>query len=87
MVLVARAPIGWARGYAARLVDAIIADDTTRENRGRALVSTAPPIPGAVVGPLIGLGLYELVGQKFRPLLWIALIPTVISVGARVPHP
>ncbi len=34
-----------------------------------------------MVGPLIGLGLYELVGQRFRPLLWIAIIPAVLSVA------
>ncbi len=67
--------------------DAIIADDTTPASRGRAFgFHRAADTAGAVVGPLIGLGVYELVGQQFRPLLWIALIPAIISVAARVPH-
>ena len=41
---------------------------------------------------MIGLGLYELVGQRFRPLLWIAVIPAVVSVALvflirERPHP
>ena len=35
---------------------------------------------GAVVGPALGLGLYELLGQQIRPLLVIAVIPAVLSV-------
>ena len=33
-----------------------------------------------MVGPLIGLALYEAVGQEFRPLLWIAVVPAIASV-------
>ena len=34
---------------------------------------------GAVVGPLLGLALYELLGHRLRPLFWIALVPAVLS--------
>lgn len=62
--------------------DAIIADDTTAEDRGRSFgFHRAADTAGAVCGPLIGLGLYEALGQRIRPLLWIAVIPAVLSVG------
>lgn len=73
--------------------DAIIADDTTPANRGRAFgFHRAADTAGAVCGPLIGLGLYELVGHRFRPLFWVALIPAVASVSLvflirERPHP
>jgi MFS family permease len=62
--------------------DAIIADETTPANRGRAfgfhrMADTA----GAVLGPLIGLALYWGLGHRLRPLLWIAVIPAVGSVA------
>ncbi len=61
--------------------DAIIADETTPANRGRAFgFHRAADTAGAVCGPLIGLGIYELVGHDFRPLFWIALAPAVVSV-------
>ena len=73
--------------------DALIADDSTPANRGRAFgFNRAADTAGAVVGPLIGLGLYELIGQKLRPLFFIAFIPAAISVGLiflvrERPHP
>ena len=36
---------------------------------------------GAVVGPLIGLAAYEALDHRIRPLLWIAVIPAVLSVA------
>ncbi len=35
---------------------------------------------GAVVGPLIGLAGYELLDHEIRPLLFIAIVPAVLSV-------
>ncbi|MFN8018899.1 MAG: MFS transporter [Acidimicrobiales bacterium] len=82
MVLAARFTDRVGKGLRGPPRDAIIADDTTPENRGRAFgFHRAADTAGAVVGPLIGLGLYELVGQQFRPLLWIAVIPAVLSAG------
>ena len=82
MALAARVTDRVGKGVRGPPRDAIIADDTTPTNRGRAFgFHRAADTAGAVVGPLIGLGLYELVGQEFRPLLWIALIPATISVA------
>ena len=35
---------------------------------------------GAVVGPLIGLAGYELLDHRIPPLLYIAIVPAVLSV-------
>ncbi len=81
MVLAARVTDRVGKGVRGPPRDAIIADDTAPADRGRAFgFHRAADTAGAVVGPLIGLGIYELVGQRFRPLLWIAVIPAVLSV-------
>lgn len=93
MVLAARFTDRVGKGLRGPPRDAIIADDTTPENRGRAFgFHRAADTAGAVVGPLIGLGLFELVDRDFRPLLWIAVIPAVLSVALvflvrERPHP
>jgi len=93
MVLVSRMTDRVGKGLRGPPRDAIIADETTPLNRGRAFgFHRAADTAGAVVGPLIGLALYELVGQEFRPLLWIAVIPAVVSVALvflirERPHP
>lgn len=93
MVLAARFTDRVGKGLRGPPRDAIIADETTPANRGRAFgFHRAADTAGAVVGPLIGLALYQLVGQQFGPLLWIALIPAVLSVALvflirERPHP
>jgi len=93
MVLAARFTDRVGKGLRGPPRDAIIADETTPANRGRAFgFHRAADTAGAVVGPLIGLGLYQLVGEKFRPLFWIALIPAALSAGLvflirERPHP
>jgi MFS family permease len=93
MVLVARFTDRVGKGLRGPPRDAIIADETTPANRGRAFgFHRAADTAGAVVGPLLGLALYWLVGKQFRPLLWVAVIPAVISVALvflirERPHP
>ena len=93
LVLVARFTDRTGKGLRGPPRDAIIADETTPANRGRAFgFHRAADTAGAVVGPLIGLGLYQLLGQRFRPLLWVAVIPAVLSAVAVLlirerPHP
>lgn len=49
--------------------------------RGRVFgLHRAADTAGAVVGPLLGLLLYELLGHRLRPLLWVAVVPAVLSV-------
>ncbi len=60
--------------------DALLVDDIPVEARGRAFgVHRTADTAGAVIGPLIGLGLYELLHHHIRPLLWIAVIPATLS--------
>ena len=88
MVLVARATDRVGKGLRGPPRDAIIADETTLANRGRAFgFHRAADTAGAVVGPLLGLALYEAVGQQFRPLLWIAVVPAGDQRRPGVPHP
>ena len=62
--------------------DALIAADTPPEIRGRAFgLHRAADTAGAVVGPLIGLAMYELLDHRLRPLFLVAFIPAAISVG------
>jgi len=82
IVLAARVTDRLGKGLRGPPRDAIIADDTTTANRGRAFgFHRAADTAGAVVGPLIGLGLYYAVDQNFGPLLWIAVLPAILSVG------
>ena len=81
MVLVARVTDRVGKGLRGPPRDAIIADDTTAADRGRAFgFHRAADTAGAVCGPLIGLWLYHALDRDFAPLLWIALVPAVISV-------
>ena len=93
MVLAARFTDRVGKGLRGPPRDAIIADETTPANRGRAFgFHRAADTAGAVVGPLIGLALYEAFDQRFEPLLWIAVIPAVLSAALvflvrERPHP
>jgi MFS family permease len=83
VVLAARITDRVGKGLRGPPRDAIIADDTTPANRGRAFgFHRAADTAGAVVGPLLGLGLYELLGQRLGVLLWVAVLPAVLSVAA-----
>lgn len=61
--------------------DALIADDVPEAARGRAFgFHRGMDTAGAVVGPLVGLGLYRLLGGQLRPLLIVAVLPAIASV-------
>ncbi len=54
-------------------------DDTAR---GRVFgFHRAMDTAGAVVGPLLGLAGYELLDHQIAPLLWVAVVPAVLSVA------
>jgi MFS family permease len=62
--------------------DALIADDTPPGLRGRAFgLHRAADTAGAVVGPLLGLALYEALDHRLRPLFFVAAAPALVSVG------
>lgn len=61
--------------------DALLMVDVPAGQRGRVFgFHRAADTAGAVVGPALGLGLYELLDHRLRPLLLIAVIPAVLSV-------
>jgi MFS family permease len=62
--------------------DALLASDVPPAQRGAAFgFHRAADTAGAVVGPLLGLGLYELLDHRLRPLFFVAAVPALISVG------
>ena len=84
-VLVARVIDRTGKGIRTSPRDALIADDTPAHLRGRAFgFHRAADTAGAVCGPLIGLGAYELLGgttSDIRPLFYVAVVPAIISVA------
>jgi MFS family permease len=93
MVLVARVADRLGKGIRGAPRDALIADETTPTDRGRAFgFHRAADTAGAVVGPLLGLALYHLVGERLRPLFFLAFIPAIASAALVLlvrerPHP
>lgn len=62
--------------------DALVADIAPKEIRGRAFgLRQALDTSGAVIGPLLAVGLMMLLHDDFRRIFWIALIPGMISVA------
>jgi MFS family permease len=81
-VLVARSVDRFGKGMRGSPRDALIADGVVAAQRGKAFgFHRAMDTSGAVVGPLIGLIAYEALDHRIRPLLWIAVIPAVLSVA------
>lgn len=60
--------------------DALIADVTTAELRGRAFgLRQALDTAGAFAGPLIAIGLMALLADDMRAVFWFAVIPATVS--------
>lgn len=85
---------GWPGVLAGRVVDrlgkglrgaprdALLVADIDDAARGRVFgFHRAMDTFGAVVGPLLGLAGYELLDRQIAPLLWIAVVPAVLSVA------
>lgn len=62
--------------------DALVADVTPPEIRGRAYgVRQALDTAGAFIGPLIAIALMALLANDMRMVFWLALIPALIAVA------
>ncbi|MGE2713976.1 MFS transporter [Mycolicibacterium litorale] len=62
--------------------DALLVDGVDAAARGRVFgFHRAMDTFGAVVGPLLGLAGYELLDHQIGPLLWVAVVPAVLSVA------
>ena len=60
--------------------DAMVADETPPEIRGRAFgLRQALDTVGALLAPLIAIGLMALLASDIRRVFWIAIIPALIS--------
>lgn len=82
MVFAARVTDRVGKGIRGAPRDALIADETTPANRGRAFgFHRAADTAGAVVGPLLALAAYQLLGEQLRPLLWLAVVPAVLATS------
>ena len=80
VVLLGRGTDRLGKGIRGAPRDSLLVDDIPDHARGRAFgVHRAADTAGAVVGPLIGLGMYEALHHHIRPLLVIAVVPSVLS--------
>jgi MFS family permease len=62
--------------------DALLVADVADSARGRVFgFHRAMDTAGAVLGPLLGLVGYELLDHRIAPLLWVAVVPAVLSVA------
>ena len=82
LVMVARCVDRFGKGVRDAPRDALIADGVARDQRGRAFgFHRMMDTIGAALGPMIGLGAYELLHHRIRPLLWLAIVPAVMSAA------
>jgi MFS family permease len=82
LVLVARFADRFGKGVRTSPRDALLASETPGHLRGRAFgLHRAADTMGAVVGPLLGLALYEALDHRLRPLFFVAFIPAAVSVA------
>ncbi len=83
VVLLGRGVDRLGKGIRGTPRDVLLVDDIPDDARGRAFgFHRAADTAGAVVGPLLGLALYQAFDHQIRPLLYFALIPATLSVFA-----
>jgi MFS family permease len=81
LVLVARFMDRIGKGIRGAPRDALIADVTPAEVRGAAYgLRQALDTVGAVLGPLAAIGLMILLASDIRAVLWVAVVPAILSV-------
>jgi len=81
IVLAARCVDRLGKGIRGTPRDALLMVGADPTHRGRIFgLHRAADTAGAVVGPALGLGLYELFDHRIRPLLLIAVLPAALSV-------
>jgi len=81
VVLLARVGDRFGKGLRTSPRDALIAQWTDPSVRGRGFgFHRAADTAGAVVGPLAALALLALIGENFRPIFALALVPAVLAV-------
>ncbi|MTE16043.1 MFS transporter [Nocardia aurantiaca] len=82
IVLAGRCVDRFGKGVRSAPRDALLMVDADPAHRGRIFgVHRAADTAGAVLGPALGLVLYELLDHRIRPLLFIAVIPALAAVA------
>jgi MFS family permease len=82
MVLVARVVDRLGKGVRSAPRDSLLIEGVPTAVRGRVFgLHRAADTAGAVVGPLLGLALYEALNHQLRPLFWVAVIPACASAA------
>lgn len=82
LVLLARVTDRLGKGMRGAPRDALLVEGVPKGQRGRVFgLHRAADTAGAVVGPLVGLVLYEALDHRLRPLFWVAVIPAVASAA------
>ena len=82
VVLLGRSVDRLGKGIRGAPRDALLVVGIAPEQRGRAFgFDRAADTTGAVIGPLIALAGYELLGHRLQPSLWVAVVPAVLSAG------
>lgn len=85
LVLAARFADRIGKGIRGAPRDALIADITPQEQRGAAYgLRQALDTIGAVLGPLAAIALMLALASDIRSVLWIAVVPAVVSVAILV---
>jgi MFS family permease len=80
-VLVGRVVDRLGKGLRGAPRDALLVEGIDDSARGRVFgFHRTMDTLGAVVGPLLGLAGYELLDHRIAPVLWLAVIPAVLSV-------
>ena len=83
MVLLARFVDRFGKGFRGSPRDALIAESSAPEQRGRAFgFHRSMDTAGAVIGPLLGLLLVALLSHRLRLVFALAVIPGVLSLVA-----
>lgn len=81
VVLLARGVDRLGKGIRGAPRDALLMEGADPAKRGRIFgFHRMADTLGAVVGPAVGLILYEAFSRQIPPLLWVAVIPAVLSV-------
>jgi MFS family permease len=80
-VLVGRVVDRLGKGLRGAVRDALLVDGIGRAERGRVFgFHRTMDTAGAVIGPLLGLAGYQLFHHQIGPVLYLAVIPAVLSV-------
>ncbi len=79
-VLVGRVVDRIGKGLRSASRDAILLNGSAREHRGRVVgFHRMADTTGAVIGPLLALGLLAIFNSDVRPVLWFAVVPGALS--------